>query len=417
MSVRTAPDALDPLASRTLVRRLPHLAVALDRGAMRTRLQRLLLDGDGLVAEACARPRAELHGDHCGFQYPLRVRTPRGERRELLVIGDMHRTPGAAASAAAATAPRPARVLEELCMAVTTFPVVAALPTLVQATDPGRISAVLGSAVAGVDLVSLRRSGGAVLRYRLQGGGEVFGKVGYTLAEDVLAALGARTRGVAVPRLVARCTELDLVLISPVPGTRPEVRDPAGRDAAIRAGAIAAVALHRSGVGAGAAHHLEDELARAERALEVIGGDAAELVRRLVPAQERARDTAIRTRAQPAVLAHGDLTPSQLLVDGPQVGLVDLDGARQAEPAFDLGRFVAYLRVAAAKAGAAPTAELGAHLLEAYRTAGGSPVDERRVEAWATAALVQMAAHSWRELKAGRVRLACAVLEEPSGPA
>ena len=405
MSVRTAPDALDPLASRTLVRRLPHLAVALDREAMRTRLQRLLLDGDGLVAEACARPRAELHRDHCGFQYPLRVRTPRGERRELLVIGDMHRTPGAAASAAAATAPRPARVLEELCMAVTTFPVVAALPTLVQATDPGRISAVLGSAVAGVDLVSL------------QGGREVFGKVGYTLAEDVLAALGARTLAVAVPRLVARCTELDLVLISPVPGTRPDVRDPAGRDAAIRAGAIAAVALHRSGVGAGAAHHLEDELARAERALEVIDGDAAELVRRLVPAQERARDTAGRTRAQPAVLAHGDLTPSQLLVDGPQVGLVDLDGARQAEPAFDLGRFVAYLRVAAAKAGAAPTAELGAHLLEAYHTAGGPPVDERRVEAWATAALVQMAAHSWRELKAGRVRLACAVLEEPSGRA
>jgi hypothetical protein len=38
-----------------------------------------------------------------------------------------------------------------------------------------------------------------------------------------------------------------------------------------------------------------------------------------------------------------------------------------------------------------------------------------RVDAFAVASLVQMAAHSWRTLKAARLRLACAVLEERLG--
>src|SRR5205807_216344 len=100
----------EPLASATLVRRLPHLAAALDPEPMRARLQRLLLDGSGLIAEACARPRAELDGDVCSFQYPLRVGDPLGGHRELLALGVMHATPGAATGfARAALAPVAAR--------------------------------------------------------------------------------------------------------------------------------------------------------------------------------------------------------------------------------------------------------------------------------------------------------------------
>ncbi|HEX6492110.1 MAG TPA: hypothetical protein VF112_01290, partial [Candidatus Dormibacteraeota bacterium] len=86
MSVPVAPDAREPLASPTLGRRLPHLATALDAEAMRARLQSHLLDGTGLLAESCGRPRAELDGDHCCFQYPLRVRAPQGGHRALLVV-------------------------------------------------------------------------------------------------------------------------------------------------------------------------------------------------------------------------------------------------------------------------------------------------------------------------------------------
>ena len=40
----------------------------------------------------------------------------------------------------------------------------------------------------------------------------------------------------------------------------------------------------------------------------------------------------------PAVLAHGDLVPVNLLVDGPRVAILDLEAARSAPPAFDIAR-------------------------------------------------------------------------------
>jgi aminoglycoside phosphotransferase (APT) family kinase protein len=299
---------------------------------------------------------------------------------------------------------------------VSVFPVNAALPALVEATDPRRMAEVLGSALAGVDLVRLRRSGGAVLLYRLEGGGDLFGKVGYAAtgeqAREVLAALGDGARPVACPRVVGRCAELDLTLISRVPGRRPDLRSATELEAAVDGAARFAAALHTSGIAAGPAHTLEDELARAAVAVAAIRDDAPELAGRLSRALERAGAAAGRTAAQPAVLAHGDMTPSQLLLDGDRVGLVDFDGVCQAEPAFDLGRFLAYLRAALAKSGNPAGEALCARLLAAHAACGGPAAPRQRVEAWATASVVQMAAHRWGQLKPARLRLACALLEQ-----
>src|SRR3712207_8430077 len=46
----------------------------------------------------------------------------------------------------------------------------------------------------------------------------------------------------------------------------------------------------------------------------------------------------------PLVPSHGDLTPGQILFDGARPGLLDFDTVCQAEPALDLGQFLAYLR-------------------------------------------------------------------------
>jgi len=430
MSAPAAPDALEPLASARLSRRLPHLGAALDPEPMRARLQRLLLDGSGLIAEACARPRAELDGDLCSFQYPLRVRAPLGGHSELLALGVMHPSADAAAafarsalapvaarwSPAQAPAPRAMGVLEGLGMAVSIFPVNAALPALVEATDPRRMAEALGARLAGVDLVRLRRSGGAVLLYRLEGGGDLFGKVGYAAtgeqAREVLAALADGARPVACPQVLGRCAELDLTLISRVPGRRPDLRSADDLEAALDGAARVAAAVHTSGIAAGPAHTLEDELARAALAVAVIRDDAPELAVRLSEALERAGAAAARIPAQPAVLAHGDLTPSQLLLDGDRVGLVDFDGVCQAEPAFDLGRFLAYLRAALARSADPAGEALGARLLAAHTAWGGPAASRQRVEAWATASVVQMAAHRWGQLKPARLRLACALLED-----
>ncbi|HEV7466795.1 MAG TPA: phosphotransferase, partial [Candidatus Dormibacteraeota bacterium] len=366
----TAPavGVLEPLASATLRRRLPHLAAALDAETMAGHLQRALLDGTGLDVEACARPRAELDGDVCSLQYPLRVRTPGGGRRELLVLGTMLPAPGAAAAherevlvpvaagwAPELPAPRATATLAALDMAVSVFPVSGALPALVAATDPGRIAAMLGSPVAGVELVRLRRSGGAVLLYRLAGGGGVFGKAGYAASTELVGAvlealpIGGHA-GVAHPRVLGRSAELDLTLISRVPGRRPDLRVAAERGAAVLAAARVAAALHTSGIAAGPAHTLEDELARAALAVAAITPDAPETAAWLDGALQRAR-AAAGHRPEPAALAHGDLTPSQLLLDGTAVGVIDFDGVCQAEPAFDLGRFLAYLWAGLARVG------------------------------------------------------------------
>jgi hypothetical protein len=84
-----APRELEPMTSAPLRRRFPRLAEALDAEAMRGHLQRLLLDGTGMVALSCARPRAEVDGDRCWLQYPLRIDGAPDGSREVLVLGAM----------------------------------------------------------------------------------------------------------------------------------------------------------------------------------------------------------------------------------------------------------------------------------------------------------------------------------------
>ena len=91
----------------------------------------------------------------------------------------------------------------------------------------------------------------------------------------------------------------------------------------------------------------------------------------------------------------------------------------RTEPALDLGRFSAYLRVAAAKAGLPTRPTLVARLVTTYRSAGGAGISEARVEMYTQLSLILMAVHSWQRLKADRVRLVCRVLARQSvaGPA
>jgi aminoglycoside phosphotransferase (APT) family kinase protein len=118
--------------------------------------------------------------------------------------------------------------------------------------------------------------------------------------------------------------------------------------------------------------------------------------------------------AQPHVLAHGDLTPSQLLFDGPRVGILDFDKLCQAEPSLDLGRFLAYLRFALTKHGGRDADGMAARFIEAYGDQGGQPAPAARIDAYEICSLVRMAARSWLQLKPARLAVVCAVLEARS---
>ena len=146
---------------------------------------------------------------------------------------------------------------------------------------------------------------------------------------------------------------------------------------------------------------------------------------------------AAQTRPWPLVFSHGDYTYTQLIFADHSCGLVDFDTSCQAEPALDLGQYLAYVRLAARKAqgrlagaagGAAeggqafdpaadPAADLCAWFLNTYiQAAGYRGVDAEqlcaRVAMYEIVSLVRIAQHSWLKLKGSRLELVTDLLEE-----
>jgi aminoglycoside phosphotransferase (APT) family kinase protein len=181
-------------------------------------------------------------------------------------------------------------------------------------------------------------------------------------------------------------------------------------------------ALHTSGLTVGPNRTLLSDIERTRAEVHAI----APFAPRLTAALEQRLADVSREAAEPAlpsVLAHGDFTSAQILFDGPLSGLIDLDTVCMAEPALDLGQFVGYLDLTAAKArvsagrpgGSAD--ELSQLFLDDYLRANDGLADSRlyaRVAAYRTLALVRVAVRSWRQLKPARVRLATDLLEQPS---
>jgi len=94
-------------------------------------------------------------------------------------------------------------------------------------------------------------------------------------------------------------------------------------------------------------------------------------------------------------LLHGDLKASQFLVEDSRIALVDLDSARQGDPAVDLGNFMADLRREAAWAGQDWRA-LGGRFLQEYARLAHDPGVVPRALFAEACSLVRMAVRSFR---------------------
>jgi len=126
----------------------------------------------------------------------------------------------------------------------------------------------------------------------------------------------------------------------------------------------------------------------------------------------------------PLRLCHGKFTYAQVFFDGDRVGLVNLDNVCQAEPALDLGQFLADLRTQARKnprASSVPPAlddDLCERLLLEYATAVGAG-DPARLRARATlhevASLLRVALHGSQTFKPARLDGTTALVEERLG--
>ncbi|MBV9526574.1 MAG: phosphotransferase [Candidatus Dormibacteraeota bacterium] len=427
---------LEPLCNPALAARLPTLAAAMDAATMAQHLQRALFSGSPSRVIACGRPRAVLDGDSCALQYPVTLLGSDGAALQLPVLAEVFATAEAARdmhdTLLGPLSEEWGRIdiaqltwsaaLGELRMACSVFPVSAALPQLVRVLAPGYLDALLQSSlrdteirVESDELVVLRRTRGCVLRVRIEGREPrtAYAKVGYAAyggaAADALAQLrsGPVTPALRLPEVLGRDDALDVTVLAELPGTRPDLRTDA--EQMVGAAARCAALLHASRV-EGAPHRtLHDEVARASDAVDRVAPYAPAVSSWLRDVLHDAESAAGGGEEAP-VFCHGDLAPSQVLLHEGVPAILDFDKCCSAEPALDLGRYLAYLRFALAKAGDPRSDPLAKGFLRTYETAGGTVPPAARLSAYETVALVRMAARSWLQLKPQRLRLACDVI-------
>jgi len=151
---------------------------------------------------------------------------------------------------------------------------------------------------------------------------------------------------------VAFLPEVPMILQSPVggvdleslltrsPSGRPDRRAPAGVAAA--AGALAA--LHRLAPVSHRVRSAGKELDRFERRATRIAAVAPAVGARLLAVRDALADARERLPAGPEGLVHGDCKPSQFLVADSTIALLDFDHCGLADPASDVGAFLAALR-------------------------------------------------------------------------
>jgi thiamine kinase-like enzyme len=485
-------ELLDPLQSPTLRTELPGFPVALDEEQMREQLQQALFDESlGRVLERCEVDQATYLGrEGCAVRYLLTLANDRaGVTREMLVTGQVFPTAASAGSylreKMLPLVPRvdgrkdleplatPVAAIGALNMVVFAFPVDGELPALIPATDPAHMLGVLRSMLSSgpfaghsirecePELVDYARRFRCVMRYHLRGGtdggasepltvyGKLFANADVDINRQVVEALRPISEGVGrrrfnVPRSLGWEPTLRLSLLEAIPGVpvisdmlkarlkgKPGTPSALSLEEMIEACAQIAATLHGSDIAIGPRRAFADEIAALRREL-------AE-VRRLTPALgdrigewiERLERWEAQSTALPLCFNHGDYTYTQLILEGGACGLVDFDSVCQAEPALDLGQFLAYLRIPAYKAQAqAPGAtpgpmgggvpvvdQLTARFMDAYLDASGAGNDygarlRERAQAYEVVSLLRRALRSWQKFKPGRLQNALALLEE-----
>jgi Phosphotransferase enzyme family len=365
---------------------------------------------------------------------------------------------------------QPVAMIGPLDMTVSVFPIDGELPSLVHATDPKRMLGIFQEALprtqgtrfvpqrCRVELGHYGRQHRCVLRYVLDDGAPdgdndrqvvVYGKLASdgrgALTEPLLEALrervltGSSRDAFAIPRSLGFYPELKLVLLESIPGVprvaqllkarmrgeRPAPQEKLTLESAVDSCARVAALLHGSDISLGETRPLDGELAELRNAQAAIERVSPDFGARFESWLDDLARYAARTHPSSRCLSHGDFSYTQLIFANGDCGLVDFDTICQAEPALDLGHFLAYLRLArvrAVKSADARTTEaippiegLCARFLDSYLEARG-PLDVRRTRArvpvYELISLLRLAFHAWQKFKIDRLDNVVVALED-----
>ena len=486
-TTRLLDAQIDPLRSPLLQRELPGAQTAFDAEAMRDHLQRVLFGPapTDYIIERCEPGQSVYTGDCCIVRYELEVRDTAGGRVfQPLVTGRVFQDQPACVQylrerlaplaeqmrGREETAPfaAPVGMIEPLHMVVYSFPIDGELPVLIDVTDAHRMREILSDMLCDtlgsglgiqdcrVELGHYGRQHRCVLRYHItattpdddtprhmliygkiaaDGRGALAGPVIAALHEQVLDREG--TYRFNIPHSFGFRPDLQLALFEAIPGV-PQVAQllkarlkgaesspPGGLtlEHSLDACAQIAAALHTSGITIGQRRTLDDELASLRRGFALVRRVAPELGAQLQAWSEQAEASASRSQPLSLCFSHGDFSYTQLIFDGTQSGLVDFDTVCQAEPALDLGQFLAYVRVAVLKARkptpelAALTEQICAQFVQTYTIAAGERLEDAerlraRASVYEIISLLRLALHSWQKLKGSRLEYVISILEE-----
>ncbi len=239
------------------------------------------------------------------------------------------------------------------------FPADPGLPGLLVAADPEALTAAL-AVDAGtrlrVTLLRYRPGKRATLRIEMRGKGEPLALIGKVYAQgEKAAAVYDETRrlsaalGDASPLLVipaeAIVPSIPLVLWRAIPGEELDGRLPSGRGPELVAAAAEGLAaVHAVDPVTERQRPLAAELARVDRRGANIERVSPELGRSLREWASTLCDRGATLEHPEPGLVHGDCKPSQFRLSGPALALLDFDHCGLADPASDVGTFLATLR-------------------------------------------------------------------------
>ena len=296
-----------------------------------------------------------------------------------------------------------ATYVPELAAIVQLFPVDLALPELTEATSAEgmahRIQRGLGERAGGafegceVELVRYKAEKRAVLHYVLKGSRSrsVYGKLRSDGGDAISRVAGTMARaGVPTPEPLVYLADLRMFLQAEGAGVRlADLRGTAEYASWMPAVVDALVSLHEAEVtdlplysSSAEVAELQSAAATVTALLPHLGIAVRSLARRLT--------AKLFTIGRHLAPTHGSFHDDQVLVSNTAVTLIDLDGAKMANPLSDVGHFLSYL-----------SAEGASHAYEqfltSYRSARPDVNDDHRV--FEAASLLRWATLPFRELR------------------
>jgi hypothetical protein len=467
-------ELCDPARLPAVADELPGIRSALDATHMSRQLEDALLGGSssGLSVTSCEPGHATYLPGHCFLlRYDITISDRSGAAHGAVVNGRLlanqtaaedymrvHLEPlarRASGHPALAAFTRTIATLQRPHMAVSVWPIDGGLPALVDAGDARLVALELGRALGRdvrsctVALGHYGRRHRCVLRYdadTVDADGRrerivVYGKVAADgrgeLGHAALGALRAPATqaGFSLPRSLGYVAGMRLLLLEAIPG-RPELgallkalargsndAGEPGPEAAIESSALLLARLHGCGFDAGPRRDAPAELAGVGRQVAALLRIAPALGRRLEESRAKAETLLGSSPPLPLGFAHGDFSHTQIISDGVRRGVLDFDTVCVAEPALDVGHFLAYLRVAVLKAAADPSDgrsvadDLGRRFVRAYVAASGEATGDAgrlraRAAAYEVVSLVRLGVHSWQKSKIARLAHVMTLLEE-----